>query len=140
MTNPPTIQPPADAASVSAAPVAFLDRTWGEALALAEEARDYIAAQGEGERGAAGLHYALETTRITACVGQIIAWLMMQRAVLAGEMSREEALAPANRIAGHDACLREPAPWLPPRLADLSDRARRLYVRVARLDELAARA
>jgi hypothetical protein len=70
-----------------------------------------------------------------------LAWLLAQRAVHAEEMELEEALA--EPLAEIDVCMKAAGhdnPDLPPRLSDLLGRSHLLYVRVARLDQLARRA
>ena len=82
----------------------------------------------------------LETLRLTARLTQVMAWLLAQRAVHAEEMDLEEALAePLAGIICMEAAGRD-NPDLPPRLSDLLGRSHLLYVRVARLDQLARRA
>jgi regulator of CtrA degradation len=126
-------------------PTAFFGRTYGEALDLVVEARDYLALFEADERGGLlpieRLVMCSETLRLTARLTQIMGWLLTQRAVQGGELSRDEALdEPLAEVA---VCMdgeeREDG-GLPPRLSSLLGRSRRLYVRVARLDELARRA
>ena len=77
--------------------------------------------------------------RITTRLTQVMAWLMIQRAVQAGEMTRDEARQPEHRLGAKDICeTSEPAApaELPPRMSDLLQRSRALYERVARLDSL----
>ncbi len=129
------------------APTAFFGKTYGEALSLVVEARDYLALS-EARDGSdlppvERLVMCSETLRLTARLTQIMAWLLAQRAVHNGEISRDEALAeplaevPHGRHGGWGGARRRDG--LPPRLSDLLGRSRRLYVRVARLDELTRR-
>ncbi len=121
--------------------VTFFDRTYDEALQLARDARDYIAAKGQGERAGMSpdlrLAASCEEMRITARITQVMAWMLVQRAVHAGEMTRAEAAEEPNRLSGQSACLGEPVvpeAELPPRLSSLLQRSRSLYERVQRLD------
>jgi regulator of CtrA degradation len=123
----------------------FFGKTYGEALGLVVEARDYLERQGEapGRELAplARMQMCAETLRLTARLTRIMAWLLAQRAVASGEMSVEEALADpldAADICGAGAEHEELD--LPPRLSELLGRSRLLYGRVARLDALARRA
>jgi regulator of CtrA degradation len=127
-----------------AAPNAFFGKTYGEAMDLVVEARDYLALyetyDGDGLAPMERLVMSAETLRLTARLTQIMAWLLMQRAVQTGEVSRDEALA--HPLAEVGICMDGEEledRGLPPRLSDLLGRSRRLYVRVARLDELARR-
>lgn len=124
--------------------MAFFDSTYEEALGLARELRDHIAAEGGQGRPApeayhARLHGSCECLRMTARLTQVIAWFLVQKAVHAGELSREDARASHRRLGGQEVC--EPGrelkgAELPPALADLQRRTADLYARVARLDAM----
>ena len=123
---------------------AFFGKTYGEAMDLLVEAREYLAHREPIDRETLAplqrLRFCCETMRLTARLTQIMAWLLAQRAVFAGEMSQRDALADHGALADVVICMAEDTvPAMPQRLASLLDRSRRLYVRVARLDELARR-
>jgi regulator of CtrA degradation len=131
---------------VDAQPTAFFTKTYDEALRLVEDARGYLAAlEPFDRRGLAAperLRLCAETMRMTARLTQIMAWLLVQRAVHAGEISRSDALSEQEILGGVQVCMdRREEDWrgLPRRLVALLDESHRLYVRVARLDELARR-
>ena len=120
---------------------ALIARTYDEALALTREVRDYIATQAAADKAALDhdtqLVASCEEMRVTARMTQVMAWLMLQRAVSDGELGRDTAVRPENRLGGQDTCLAEPAvdpALLPDRLADLLARSRQLYERIQRLD------
>ncbi len=122
---------------------AFFDATFQEALALTREAREYLAYQDGLDRrdmDAQGrLLASCESMRMTARLTQVMAWLLVQKAVHAGEMTPEDATAPELRLSGQEVCA-ESDPRindkLQPALLDLLDRSRLLYERVARLDAM----
>ena len=123
--------------------VAFFDSTFEEALALTREARDYLthAEPRERERMTPNdrMLASCEAMRLTSRLTQVMAWLLVQKAVHAGEMSREDARAPQYRLGGQSVCgeTRPPVEGsLQPRLAELLERSLRLYQRIARLDAL----
>jgi len=123
--------------------VTFFDSTFEEALALTREARDYLTHGETRERERMTpndrMLASCEAMRLTSRLTQVMAWLLVQKAVHAGEMTREEARAEEFRLAGKSVCdeTRPPVEGsLQPRLADLLDRSHRLYQRVARLDAL----
>jgi len=123
--------------------VTFFDSTFEEALALTREARDYLthAEPRERERMTPNdrMLASCEAMRMTSRLTQVMAWLLVQRAVHAGEMTREEARAPEYRLGGQSVCGDAKPPvegTLQPRLAELLERSLRLYQRVARLDAL----
>ncbi len=123
--------------------VPLTDSTYQEALALTHEARSFIEAR-RGERGATcspaeSLRISCEIMRLTSRLTQVMAWLMVQKAVHAGEISREDAHEPNCRLSGHDVCGAQDPDLvidLTPTLVDLLDRSLRLYQRVARLDAM----
>lgn len=125
---------------------AFFGRTYGEAMSLLVEARDYLAHREPADRQRLvpldRLRLACETTRLTARLTQIMAWLLAQRAVHSGEITQEDALGEHQALAQFDVCMDGEAMEtgrLPFDFVSLLDRSRRLYIRVARLDELARR-
>ena len=127
-------------------PTAFFGKTYDEALSLLEEARGYLSMLEPLERRhlevSERLKLCTETTRMTARLTQVMAWLLTQRAVYEGEMTQHQALIDTVTLADVDVCMeRAESGWegLPLRLVGLLDRSQRLYLRVARLDELARR-
>lgn len=123
--------------------VAFFDSTFEEALALTREARDYLThgepRQREHMTPNDRMLASCESMRLTSRLTQVMAWLLVQKAVHAGEMTREEARAPEFRLNGKSVCEETKPPVegeLQPRLAELLQRSHSLYQRVARLDAL----
>jgi len=125
---------------------AFFSRTYDEALAMLRETRDYLAGRGKLELRAlateAALDYSRESMRLTARLTQVMAWLLLQRAVHVGEITSEEARKPEHRLSGQDICLAssDGLEALPSRLISLLERSDSLYRRIERLDQLAGRA
>lgn len=125
----------------------FFGKTYDEAMTLLVAARDYVAhVQAAGGKDFAPQFRAVvhcETMRLTARLSQIMAWLLAQKAVHTGEITREMAAGEQFRLSGATVCTAETdvtIPDLPPRLRELLEQSRRLYVRVARLDDLVRRA
>ncbi|MCW5731259.1 MAG: DUF1465 family protein [Alphaproteobacteria bacterium] len=123
-------------------PSLFLARTYGEAESLLAEARDYLAFCVRTAHAAVPperkLHFALESSRLTARLVNLMAWLLLQRAVHAGELSRQAALAEAPELSRRAGILANPSgEGLPLAMQELLQRSHRLYVRVARLDAMA---
>ena len=123
--------------------VAYFDSTFGEALALTREARDYLAYQEKADLAdlspVGRMAASCESMRMTARMTQVVAWLLVQKAVHAGDLTHEEAAQPKYRLAGQEICDDvEPlaAEPLPERLADLLARSHQMYQRVARLDAM----
>lgn len=116
----------------------LVDGLYLEAMLLADETRSYFDEAGRGEREAldplARVGFSCESLKVTTRLMHAIAWLLTQRAVLAGELRPREALDPSRRLG--DAPVTDPEV-----LATLPERARALIVasvdlhrRVGRLD------
>jgi regulator of CtrA degradation len=122
----------------------FFSKTYDEAQDLVVEAMNYAKYSGEMTEGpqAQSLLCSVESLRLTARLSQILAWLLFQRAVHAGELPPEQAVEPANRLGGQEICNErggEHMMVVPAGLRDLLLRRRKLYQRIARLDEMIAR-
>lgn len=120
----------------------FFRRTYDETMDLMIEARNYMAFVERKERQRAsvntGLRMSCEAMRVTSRLTQVMAWLMVQRAVEEGEIPADAAMAEENRLAGQDVCADESHladEALPGGLRSLMDRSYRLYMRVARIEE-----
>lgn len=125
---------------------AFFRRTYDETMTLMVEAKNYLtyAERRERERagGMIGLRMSCEAMRVTSRLTQVMAWLMMQRAVHEGEVGVEDSLRDECRLSGTEVCLDETFSddeTLPNPLRSLMDRSYRLYVRIARLEEMMVR-
>jgi regulator of CtrA degradation len=120
---------------------AFIHRTYDETMDLMIEARNYMRYVEQRERrraeAATGLRISCEAMRVTSRLTQVMAWLLMQRAVEEGEITAEQALAESNRISGAEVCLDDSFgedDRLPRGLRSLMDRSLRLYCRIVRLE------
>ncbi|MBV9930432.1 MAG: DUF1465 family protein [Alphaproteobacteria bacterium] len=113
-----------------------------EAMVLADEARSYFERQGRDDRDGLDpivrVSFSCESLKVTTRLMHVIAWLLTQRAVEAGELSTLQARSPARRLGDApetDAAL---LPRLPGEAVALIEASRDLYARVARLDEQGA--
>ncbi len=125
---------------------AFFAKTYGEALVLAEQARDYMAGPVQAERNRLGAEATMRATaesfRLSARITQMMAWMFVQCAVERGEMTADQARSDAYRLGAREICLtrdQQSINRLPPTLKDLMTRSEQLYHRVARLDDMLAR-
>jgi regulator of CtrA degradation len=129
------------------ATIHLLHKTLDETLALLVRARDYMSYAAPSNRPgllpAERLQISCEAMRVTARLSHIMAWLLAQKAVQAGEISPTMAAA-AYSLSEDDMGLLEGSAGasaaLPEGLRDLLDGSRALYVRVTRLDALVRRA
>ncbi len=118
-------------------------KVFQEGMGLVEETAAYLDGPGRqevrglGRQGA--IAYATESMRLTTRLMQLASWLLLQRAVSAGELTREAVEVEKQRInlseigAGHDL---EGADRLPAGLKVLVGRSLRLHDRVVTLDTM----
>lgn len=123
-------------------PTAFFNRTYDETMVLLVEARNYIAYQEALDQRNLGpsvrLQASYESMRVTSRLTQVMAWLLAQKAVHAGEISMKQAASEEYALSGGDVCSDSSGPDnpdLPMGLRSLLERSHSLYLRVARLDE-----
>jgi regulator of CtrA degradation len=130
--------------SVSAQPTAFFNKTYDETLGLLTEMRDYVA-HGEARDRAKlapldSARLCCASLRVTARLTQVMAWLLTQKAVHAGEMTTSDLVASNGRLAEIAVCMEEESEGeiagLPTHFRTLLERSHRLYLRVARLDDM----
>lgn len=141
---------PSGERSETAAAISFTERMvtseafmalFREGMALVEETAAYLDGAGRNEaRGLeriASLAYASESMRLTTRLMQMTSWLLLQRAVNEGELTREEAEREHRRVrirpqdkANSDDMLTV----LPEGLQSLVQRSLRLQERIQRID------
>ncbi|MBB5572899.1 MULTISPECIES: DUF1465 family protein [Rhizobium] len=114
---------------------------YSEGMALVEETAAYLDGQGRAASKVlprmASVLYAAESMRLTTRLMQMASWLLLQRAVNNGEMSRDQVLAEKNKVRLDGFNVDRNAPgWndLPEAFRDLVERSLRLQNRVALLD------
>lgn len=116
-----------------------------EVTLLADEARAYFDDHGRADRDQLGpmarVGFSCEALRVTTRIMHVLAWLLNQRALLAGEIQREELLSAARRLgdvaqseAAAIAPLPQPAQALVLASQDLYERVRRLDEELGRQD------
>lgn len=127
----------------AAALAAFIDKAYQEASDLLVEARDYVAGRlsesaVQALASADRLRLTAELSRVTRRLTEVMAWLLVQKAVAAGEITAaaaagtEAAALPAGGLGEVDPT--QDIGNLPLAARGLIDRSRRLYAEVARLD------
>ncbi len=117
----------------------LIDSLYTESMVLADEARSYFDDCGRDERAGlepfARVGFACESLKVTTRIMHIVAWLLTQRAIEAGEIATLEGRRPERRL-GHaqesDPAVIEQMPEAAQRLINASTE---LYARVKRIDE-----
>ncbi len=114
-----------------------------DGMALVEETATYLDGRGrEDSRGLGrpeSLTYATESMRLTTRLMQIASWLLLQRAVNDGEMTREQASEEKSKVRLNRSA--DPSgstgwPDMPSEFRALVERSLRLQERVCHLDEV----
>ncbi len=115
--------------------------TYAEGMGLVEETAAYL--DGSGRSAAkvlprmASVLYAAESMRLTTRLMQMASWLLLQRAVNNGEMSRDQVISEKTKVRLDGFNVDRAAPgWndLPESFRDLVERSLRLQNRIAILD------
>ena len=121
----------------------YVERTYHDAMALLVEARNYLAYReamdDKRQRSDARLVACYESMRVTSRLTQVMAWLLAQKAVQAGEITEREAVSDRFALSAAHVCMNVDGQGnmdLPAGLRSLLDRSHRLYVRVSRLEAM----
>src|SRR2546423_1433862 len=123
--------------SAQTAPTAFFSKTFDETMGLLVEVRDYVAHDQKRDRDelapSAGALLCCEALRVTARLTQVMAWLLAQKAIHAGELSTAQVVEQHGPLAEIAVCMADEAAeelgYLPQYFRELHDRSRRLYLR-----------
>jgi len=116
----------------------LIDTLYVDAMVLADEARGYFDEAGRVERATldplSRVSFSCESLKVTTRLMHVIAWLLTQRAVDAGELASRDALDPSRRL-GPAPLSEQPAiVALPEEAQGLIVASIDLYRRVALLD------
>ncbi len=115
------------------------DALYTEAMLLADEARGYFDEAGRAEREALDplirVGFSCESLKVTTRLMHVIAWLLTQRAIAAGELKPREALDPARRLGTAPQFDADLVGALPQRARALVEASANLHRRVAMLDQ-----
>ena len=116
-----------------------IDTLYIDAMVLADEARSYFDEGGRADREAlepmARVSFSCESLKVTTRLMHVIAWLLTQRAVDAGEMPAREALDPSRRLGAAPLSDAAALALMPAAARLLIDASTDLHERVARLDD-----
>jgi regulator of CtrA degradation len=117
------------------------DRIFKEGMGLVEETANYLDGQGRVDSRALDrpgtIAYATESMRLTTRLMQLASWLLLQRAIGAGEITEQDAQRDKSRVNLHEIGRGNDIPGaekLPDGLLDLVSRSLRLHERVMAMD------
>lgn len=117
----------------------LVDSLYVEAMLLADEARAYFDKHGRDDR--MGLDplirvgFSCESLKVTTRLMHIIAWILTQRAVAAGEITTDQARRPERQLGEAVASDEDVLDKLPQSALDLIRSSQDLYERVRRIEE-----
>ncbi|KTT68939.1 DUF1465 family protein [Sphingomonas endophytica] len=121
----------------------LIDAFYTEAMLLADEARHYFDEGGRAEREALPpmerVAFSCESLKVTTRLMHVIAWLLTQRAVVAGELLAAQALEPSRRLGAAPETEAGALDPFPPQARALIEGSIDLHRRVALLDNANAR-
>jgi regulator of CtrA degradation len=119
------------------------ENVFKEGMSLVEETANYLDGPGRLDARVLDRHgaiaYATESMRLTTRLMQLASWLLLQRAIGAGELTIEDARKENHRISlndigrGHDLA---GADTLPDALKELVNRSLALHLRIQKLDSM----
>lgn len=119
----------------------LINPLYTEALALADEARSYFTRMGQDERlnlePMERVLFSCESLKVTTRLMHVISWLLVGKAVAAGEMTPEEACVPERRLGfveNSDETQEPRLTLLPAQALSLIRRSRDLYGRVSHIE------
>ena len=140
--------PPASAEGARAASP-MVRRLFDDAMAAVVATTLYLENQGLAEQrrleGRDAILFVAESLRMTTRLMEVVAWLLAQRAVEAGEITMEEAVGPRFRLGMAEDGQEPVQRWrggedgfaaLPPRFRELVEGSHGLHARVERLERL----
>jgi regulator of CtrA degradation len=122
------------------------DKVFKEGMGLVEETANYLDGPGREESRlldrTGAIAYATESMRLTTRLMQMASWLLLQRAIAAGELGMDEARREKNRISLADIGKGNAIPGeeqIPQDLQRLAERSLRLLERIKTLDTMISR-
>ena len=117
----------------------LVDSLYMEAMLLADEARAYFDRNGRDDRMSLDpllrVGFSVESLKVTTRLMHVIAWLLTQRAVEAGELTLAQGRAKTRRLGDAPESDDELVAKLPDGAVHLVKASQELFVRVGRLDE-----
>jgi len=122
----------------------LIDQLYVESMLLADDARGYFDLDGSDERVALDplqrVLFACESLKVTTRLMHVVAWLLTQRAVDAGELRPREALDPSRRLGDQPVSDMTAVAKLPDAARALIQASIDLHRRVALIDDANAEA
>jgi regulator of CtrA degradation len=119
------------------------EKIFKEGMGLVEETANYLDGQGRVDSRVldrpSTIAYATESMRLTTRLMQLASWLLLQRAIGAGELTEQDASREKSRVSLSDIGEGNKIPGsenLPEGLVDLVSRSLRLHERIVVIDQM----
>jgi regulator of CtrA degradation len=119
------------------------EKIFKEGMGLVEETANYLDGQGRADSRVldrpSTIAYATESMRLTTRLMQLASWLLLQRAIGAGELSENDASREKSRVSLNDIGEGNKIPGaenLPEGLVELIARSLRLHERILVIDQM----
>jgi regulator of CtrA degradation len=117
----------------------LIDSLYTEAMLLADEARAYFDRNGREDRMALDpllrVGFSVESLKVTTRLMHVIAWLLTQRAIEAGELGPQDRGTNMSRLGKAPSSSSDSIARLPEGAVQLVHASQDLFARVGRLDE-----
>jgi regulator of CtrA degradation len=117
------------------------DKIFKEGMGLVEETANYLDSQGRVDSRVLDrpgtIAYATESMRLTTRLMQLASWLLLQRAIAAGELAEHDAGREKSRVNLNEIGAGNEVPGsetLPEGLVELISRSLRLHERIVKMD------
>ena len=117
------------------------EKVFKEGMGLVEETANYLDGEGRDDSRMldrpGAIAYATESMRLTTRLMQLASWLLLQRAITTGEVTRDDITREKSRVNLNDIGSGNKIPGseaLPQGLIELVDRSLRLHERIVKLD------
>lgn len=118
----------------------ILEKSYSEAMELTVSVAGYLRRREKQKNSARMIAvHARENMRLSSCLMQVMAWFMVQKGLLNGEISLQEAGSERYRLEGKSICLQpegEGADELPDEFRAYLERAVDIYRRAERMDRM----
>ncbi len=116
----------------------IVDNLYVEAMVLADEARSYFDSRADEHRPLLGsigqMHFACESLKVTTRLMHVLAWLLTQRAIGAGELPTSVRQNPDYQLGEAAPTEADISSHFPPEMQALICASEDLYNRVGRLE------
>ncbi|HWH22049.1 MAG TPA: DUF1465 family protein [Allosphingosinicella sp.] len=117
----------------------LVDSLYVEAMVLADEARAYFDQHGRSDRmeldPLVRVGFSCESLKVTTRLMHVVAWLLTQRAVAAGELAEDQARRPERQLGEPVLSDEDVVEQLPEAAVSLIRSSQDLFERVRRLEE-----